>query len=811
MLRLSTARAIVLGSVIAVLCLTLNACSDSTTLAPDVSPDATLRRGANRPGSSGWKSTATSLELAPDGFSIVVGATSQLSVTARNRKGTEVPLRSVGWRSSDTTVARVASGTVTALKAGTALISATFDGLADTVVATVTSAAPPVDSIALSPASASLVVGQQLSLTAEPMTADGVALAGAEVSWSSSDTSIATVTASGRVTGVKAGDAAIKASAGGKVGEAALTIEPVPAVAVASVVLSPSPISVTAGQTVQLSAATKAADGTALSGRSLTWSSSNDKVATVSSSGLLTGVGAGTAAISVISEGAADTASAEVAPSVVPVASVVMSDSDATLMVGDSKQLVATPRDADGTALTGRTITWASSRTSVATVSSSGLVKAVAAGSASVTATVDGKSASSAITVEAAVVPPGGSVSSPDPDPTPTERVGFYVAPSGSSGGSGTKASPWDLNSVLSGNKSIPAGDTVWVRGGKYIGQFYAYLSGSASAPVVIRQYPGERATIDGNLVVVGSHLVFWGLEVMNSNPLGVYRLGVNNRGPSNQFINLVVHDAGASGIYLGVEGSGSGVYGSLVYNNGTNSNQDHGIYANNNSPASAIEDNIIFDNQAYGLHGYTSIANYINNIQVRGNVSFNNGLITNLGGRPDLFVGGSVPATGIVVTGNYTYRIDGGQTVELGYGSTPNGSLTYQDNYLVGRVDIHNWSQLTQGNNTILTLASHPSATQVFVRPNKYEAGRANVIVYNWGQAGAASADLSGVLRDGDSYEIRNAQDFYGAAVASGTFSGGSVTIPLSPMVAVRPLGRASNSLSTGTQFGVFVVLRTN
>lgn len=148
---------------------------------------------------------------------------------------------------------------------------------------------------------------------------------------------------------------------------------------------------------------------------------------------------------------------------------------------------------------------------------------------------------------------------------------------------------------------------------------------------------------------------------------------------------------------------------------------------------------------------------------------------------------------------------------MELGYGSTPNGSLTYQDNYLVGRVDIHNWSQLTQGNNTILTLASHPSATQVFVRPNKYEAGRANVIVYNWGQAGAASADLSGVLRDGDSYEIRNAQDFYGAAVASGTFSGGSVTIPLSPMVAVRPLGRASNSLSTGTQFGVFVVLRTN
>jgi uncharacterized protein YjdB len=809
MLRLSTARAIVLGSVIAVLCLTLNACSDSTALAPDGAPEATLRRGVNRPGKSGWKTTATSLEIAPDQFSIVAGASSQLSVTARNRQGSEVPLRSVDWRSSDTTVARVTSGTVRALKAGTALISATFDNLADTVTATITSVAAPVDSIALSPASAKLVVGQELSLAAEPMTADGVALTGLQVSWSSSNSAIATVTSSGRVTGVKAGDVVIKASTGGKTGEAALTVQPVPAIAVASVVLSPSPITVTAGQTVQLSATTKAADGTALSGRTMTWASSNAKVATVSSNGLLTGVGAGTAAISVISEGRADTASAEVAPSVVPVASVAMNDSEATLAVGDSKQLVATPKDADGKALTGRTISWATSRSSVATVSTSGLVKAVAAGSATVTATVDGKSASSAIAVEAATLPPGGSISAPDPDPAPTERVGFYVAPSGSSGGNGTKASPWDLNSVLGGSKSIPAGDTVWVRGGTYTGQYYAYLNGSASAPVVIRQYPGERATIDGNLVVVGAHLTFWGLEVMNSSPLSVYRLGVNNRGPGNQFINMVVHDAGASGIYLGVEGSGSGVYGSIVYNNGTNGNQDHGIYANNNTPASVIEDNIIFDNQAYGLHGYTSIANYINNIQVRGNVSFNNGLITNLGGRPDLFVGGSVPATGIVMKGNYTYRSDAGQTVELGYGSTANGSLTYEDNYLVGRVDIHNWSSLTQSNNRVMTLSSHPSGTEVIVRANKYEAGRANVIVYNWGNAGAVSADLSGVLRGGDSYEVRNAQDFYGAPVASGTFSGGSVTIPLSAMTAVRPLGRASNSLSTGTQFGVFVVLR--
>jgi hypothetical protein len=440
-------------------------------------------------------------------------------------------------------------------------------------------------------------------------------------------------------------------------------------------------------------------------------------------------------------------------------------------------------------------------------VSASGLVKAIAAGSATITATVEGKAATSAIVVEAAVAP------SPDPTPSPgpvVEHSGFFVAPNGTAGASGTKASPWDLSSVLSGNKSVPAGDTVWVRGGTYRGQFYSYINGSPSAPVVIRQYPGERGTIDGNLVVVGAHVVFWGIEVMNSNPLGVYRLGVNNRGPDNRFINMVVHDAGASGIYLGIEGPGSGVYGSIVYNNGTNTNQDHGIYANNNSPVSAIEDNIIFNNQAYGLHGYSSIANYINNFLVRGNASFNNGLITDLGGRPDLFIGGT-SATGIDVEQNYTYRNDGGQTLAMGLGSATNGTLTLRDNYLVGTTALTTWTSITQSGNTTVSLSAKPSGTRVFVRPNRYEAGRANVIVYNWSNAGSVSVDLSGVMRAGDTYEVRNAQNFYGSPVATGTYGGGSVSIPIAGITAVRPLGRTSNALSTGTQFGVFVVLKTN
>lgn len=806
MFRLPTAKAIVLGSVIAALCFTLNACTDSTGLASvDGANEALLRRSADRPGNSGWKSTATSLEITPDGFSIAVGSTTQLSVAARNRKGAEVPTTPPSWRSSDTTVARVRDGGVTAVKVGTALIVASVDGLADTVTATVTDAALPIDSIAVSPLTASVIVGQKVGLTAEALATDGKAVAGSSITWSTSDPAIATVTSAGSVTGVAVGSAKIKASAGGKSSSADVTVQPVPAVAVASVTLSPSPIAVTEGKTLQLTATTKAADGSTLTGRTITWASSNENVAKVSASGLLTGVGAGTAAISAMSEGKADTASAEVAPSVIAVASVTMNAASATLQVGDSKQLVATAKDAAGNTLTGRTITWASSKATVASVSSSGLVKALAAGSASITATVDGKSATSAITVEAVAPLPS--------DPPPADRVGFYVAPTGSSGASGTMASPWDLNSVLSGNKSIPAGDTVWVRGGTYKGQFYSYVRGTSSSQVVIRQYPGERATIDGNLVVLGSYVTFWGLEVMSSNPSGNYRIGVDVKSPGSRMVNLVVHDAGASGLGVWNEAPNAEVYGSIVYNNGSVANQDHGIYFNGNTGTKYIRDNIVFNNWQYGLHGYSPIVGELNNLVVDGNVVFNNGSIGSYGHGPDLFVGGST-VTNLQVTSNMVWRPDDGElALRLGDGSSGNSGLTLTGNYTVGNTLIGTFSGLTQSNNTFLSSSAPPtSGVKVVVRPNRYEQGRANIVVYNWSKQGSASADVSSVLRVGDVYEVRDAQNFFGAPVLRGTYGGGSLSLPMTSVQPPALIGRSgSTPQSTGVVFHAFVLLKTN
>src|SRR2546429_618834 len=88
-----------------------------------------------------------------------------------------------------------------------------------------------------------------------------------------------------------------------------------------------------------------------------------------------------------------------------PVASVDVSPATASLPVGATVQLVATPRDASGNPLPGRVVTWASSNTTVATVSASGVVTGKVAGTATITATSEGQSGTAAITVMPPAVP----------------------------------------------------------------------------------------------------------------------------------------------------------------------------------------------------------------------------------------------------------------------------------------------------------------------------------------------------------------------------------------------------------------------
>ena len=748
-----------------------------------------------------------SVAVVPGSVTLKRGNTTLLNTTVLDDRGMPSGDNTVVWSSADTTVATVSStGQVSALSTGTTTITATVtekgnNGKGKTgkgQVKVVTTDAP-IASITVSPATSSLVTGLTEQLTATPKDSTGTPLGGRTIAWASSNASVATVSASGLVTAVAAGSATITASSEGQSGSAAVTVT---RPAVASLSVTPSSAELLVGETTTLSATTFDADGKTLTGRTISWSTGRSSVATVSASGVVTGVAAGSAWIFATSEGEKD--SAAVVVSLPPVASVTIAPSSTTLEVGATQALSVTLKDASGATLTGRTVTWVSSDKAVATVSSSGVVSAVGAGGATVTAASEGKTGTASVTVSAPQQP-----ASSDPAPT-GEHGGYFVSPSGSGGAAGSSSAPWDLATALAGgNGKIQPGDTVWLRQGTYTGRFRSTLSGSSSAPIIVRQYPGERATINGSIAVDGRYTWYWGFEVANTDASTIDVMGIDSHCPGCRFINLVIHDHSGNGLGMWSEGPDQEAYGNIIYNNGfhgANDHPGHGIYAQNVTGAKKLLDNILFNQFGYGVHIYTESGG-MNNFTLDGNAVINSGQQDGM----DYQVGGMQLVVNLVFTNNMSYRspaIRDHNTARIGYdwGPTNSGAIV-TGNYLVGKLLMPNWSSMTFSGNTVLD-GTMPTTTKVVVEPNHYEAGRASVIVYNWGGQGSVSVDLSKVLRSGDSYEVRNVQSFYGSPVASGSYGGGSVSIPMSSVTPPRVISGQSTS-STGTEFAVFVVTR--
>ena len=281
--------------------------------------------------------------------------------------------------------------------AGQYKVAASGGGASDTATVTVTLA--PVAAVSVAPPTATIVVGATVQLQATTTDSAGNVLTGRTLTWSSDNGSVATVSGSGLVTASGTGSATITAMSEGRSGTASITVSSVP---VASVTVSPASVSLQTGQTAQLTATPKDANGTPLSGRVVTWSSSDTTIAKVSGSGLVTARLGGSATITATSEGQSGTATVTV--TFVPVASVTVSPASASLQVGQTTQLTATPKDASGNPLAGRVVTWSSSNATVAAVNGTGLVSGQAAGSATITATSEGQSGTSSITVTLAPV-----------------------------------------------------------------------------------------------------------------------------------------------------------------------------------------------------------------------------------------------------------------------------------------------------------------------------------------------------------------------------------------------------------------------
>ncbi|MDO8592994.1 MAG: Ig-like domain-containing protein, partial [bacterium] len=247
----------------------------------------------------------------------------------------------------------------------------------------------PLASVNVTPVTASVVAGNSQQLTASPIDNTGAAFTGAATTvWSSSDNTIATVSNTGLVTGAAVGTATITASvtgAGATVTSAStITVTPVPVLT--TINLTPASATLAAGGATQaLTAAGLDQFGAAIATGPITWASSNPLVASVSPAGVLTPLSAGATSITATNGAVVGTA----AINVIQLTSVAVTPSPGTAVIGSAGlQMAAAPKDQTGAAFTGAAVTWASDNLAVATIgANTGIVAAVATGTANITAT----------------------------------------------------------------------------------------------------------------------------------------------------------------------------------------------------------------------------------------------------------------------------------------------------------------------------------------------------------------------------------------------------------------------------------------
>lgn len=338
-----------------------------------------------------------SVVLLPDKVSTSIGTSTKLTATAYDASQQVLPDRGFAWTTSDAAVATVNNGLVTTKAQGTATITATAEGKSDATVFTVSPGA--VATVSITPNSITMVAGEKQQLTATAKDANGTVLAGRSVTWASANTQAVTVSATGEITAVNPGAAHITATIDNVPGAADVTVNKAP---VQSIAVAPATVMV--GQKVTLVATVRDTRGVVVTDRTVTWSvPANNGIASINpANGDLTGLAPGTvtATATVAAENKSGSATITVIPQ--PVASVTLDKSTVSIAQNASTTITATMKDAGGTTLPGRVVTWQTSDATIASVSPNGATVQVTgevAGTATITATSEGVSKQATVTV----------------------------------------------------------------------------------------------------------------------------------------------------------------------------------------------------------------------------------------------------------------------------------------------------------------------------------------------------------------------------------------------------------------------------
>jgi len=330
---------------------------------------------------------ATTVSLNVTAAQLEIGRTVNITATVKDQRDSVMTGKTITWASNNTSIATVSqTGVVTAVGRGQASIVASFEGKSAT--ATIFVVDPTVSSVALTATlPAIFYVGQTIQATALPKDGLNNTLSGFAVTWTSSAPAVATVSSTGLITAVAAGTTTITATSGGKSGTLNVTVTMTP---VARVALS-LPKAAKVGRTVTVMAELFNSTGAVLNqaNRTLGWHSSDETIATISPTGVITGLNYGTTIISCVVENKVGVLVVNVTEVDIDFITVTPDSSD--LKVGATRQYTATAFDVDSVplstaALHGRSFTWSSANSAVAVVSNTGLVLGVTPGTTLVTA-----------------------------------------------------------------------------------------------------------------------------------------------------------------------------------------------------------------------------------------------------------------------------------------------------------------------------------------------------------------------------------------------------------------------------------------
>ena len=341
-----------------------------------------------------------SIQLQPGLDSLEIGGTYGFwIVTLRNPLGeTILEKRKLTWESQNPTVAAIDSttGIVTALQPGESLITVRGEGkFAQATIRVI----QPVLSIVATPDSFDLPLSTSRQLTVQLVGPGGVALTNRQITYSSSSPNIAVVSAGGLVTSVSAGTTTIHIGAGGQVATVRVRVVSEP---VTSVRITPQGSNhiLRVTHTRQFAAECLSATQQVLTGRTITWNSSNPIAATVSGNGLVTALAVGTSTVSATCNNVSSnpvSASVTITVTPIPVSTVTISPQGGLALSLNQPgplpqgQLLATARDSAGNVLSlqGRSVVWFTDNEPVARVSNTGVVTGASIGFAQVHVAVD--------------------------------------------------------------------------------------------------------------------------------------------------------------------------------------------------------------------------------------------------------------------------------------------------------------------------------------------------------------------------------------------------------------------------------------